>query len=184
VRCLLRYCTHSVNTAGALAANKSTWAVRGPPNTPLLHACGPPHPSLRRQPPFLRYLSVRFCLSQFDVSKETCTCVKRDLHMSGSVRFCLSQFVIPVCLSLPPAVSASAACKARTKAVGRLRSRASFGLSSLALCTSHPLPIPRILPCLRVNVCSCNTALVRGHPENFPKPARVTSPGELIHIPG
>ena len=41
--------TKSVNTGSAMAANKSVRTVRGPPNTPLLHACGPPCPSRRRQ---------------------------------------------------------------------------------------------------------------------------------------
>ena len=40
------------NTGGALTANKSARAVRGPPpNTPLLH--GPPRPSRRRHSPCL-----------------------------------------------------------------------------------------------------------------------------------
>ena len=43
--------TKSVNTGSAMAANKSVRTVRGPPNTPLLHACGPPCPSRRRQSP-------------------------------------------------------------------------------------------------------------------------------------
>jgi hypothetical protein len=37
--------SQSVNTGGALAANKSARAVSGPPKPPLLHACGPPRPS-------------------------------------------------------------------------------------------------------------------------------------------
>ncbi len=44
--------TKSVNTGSAMTANKSVGTVRGPPNTPLLHACGPPRPSRRRQSPF------------------------------------------------------------------------------------------------------------------------------------
>ena len=44
--------TKSVKTGSAMAANKSVRTVRGSPNTPLLHACGPPRPSLRRQSPF------------------------------------------------------------------------------------------------------------------------------------
>ncbi len=42
--------TQSVNTGGAMAANKSVRAVRGPPNTPLPHAARvlPPRPSRQR----------------------------------------------------------------------------------------------------------------------------------------
>jgi hypothetical protein len=60
---------HSVNTGGAMAANKSVRAVRGPPNTqqphaarvraPTLHAFGPPRPSRQRQSPFQRCLLCR-----------------------------------------------------------------------------------------------------------------------------
>jgi hypothetical protein len=46
--------TKSVNTGSVMTANKSVRTVRGPPNTPLLHACGPPRPSRRRQSAFPR----------------------------------------------------------------------------------------------------------------------------------
>ncbi len=42
--------TQSVNTAGALAANKSARAMLGPPDTALLHVCGPPHPGVANRP--------------------------------------------------------------------------------------------------------------------------------------
>jgi len=55
---------HSVNTGGAMAANKSVRAVRGPPNTQQPHAArvqlsGPPRPSRQRQSPFQRCLLCR-----------------------------------------------------------------------------------------------------------------------------
>jgi hypothetical protein len=42
--------TQSVNTGGALAANKSTRAMLGPPDTALLHMCGPPRPGVANRP--------------------------------------------------------------------------------------------------------------------------------------
>jgi len=42
--------TQSVNTGGALAANKSARAMLGPPDTALLHVCGPPRPGVANRP--------------------------------------------------------------------------------------------------------------------------------------
>ena len=56
--------TKSVNTGSAMAANKSVRTVRGPPNTPLLHACGPPCPSRRRQSP-LTLLHGQVCIALY-----------------------------------------------------------------------------------------------------------------------
>ena len=47
-----------------MAANKSVRTVRGPPNTPLLHACGPPCPSRRRQSP-LTLLHGQVCIALY-----------------------------------------------------------------------------------------------------------------------
>ena len=56
--------TKSVNTGSAMAANRSVRTVRGPPNTPLLHACGPPCPSRRRQSP-LTLLHGQVCIALY-----------------------------------------------------------------------------------------------------------------------
>jgi hypothetical protein len=42
--------TQSINTGGALAANKSAKAMLGPPDTALLHVCGPPRPGVANRP--------------------------------------------------------------------------------------------------------------------------------------
>jgi len=42
--------TQSVNTEGALAANKSARAMLGPPDTALLHMCGTPLPGVANRP--------------------------------------------------------------------------------------------------------------------------------------
>jgi hypothetical protein len=42
--------TQSVNTGGALAANKSARAMLGPLDTALLHVCGPPRPGVANRP--------------------------------------------------------------------------------------------------------------------------------------
>jgi hypothetical protein len=43
-------CTQNVNTGGALAASKSAKAMLGPPDTALLHVCGPPRPGVANRP--------------------------------------------------------------------------------------------------------------------------------------
>jgi hypothetical protein len=42
--------TQSVNTGGVLTANKSGRVMLGPPDTALLHVCGPPLPDVANRP--------------------------------------------------------------------------------------------------------------------------------------